>query len=235
MMVRSAAAEIRERPAYGIHEAAHYLGLSPSTLQSWALGRRYPTTSGMRHWSPLFDVADKRNRRLSFINLVEASVLAAVRRDHGVRMPAVRAALDYVRERLNVPRPLADQKFVTDGVGLFVERYGRLIDASRQGQQVLQGMLDAALRRIDRAEPGGVPIRLYPNRSPNDRERAHYVAFDPAIAFGRPALVGAGVPIAAIAERFRAGDTMTFLAQDYGVGSDAIEEAIRLADNLRAA
>lgn len=234
-MTRISAANVRERPAYSIGEAANYLGLNASTLQSWALGRHYPTSGGDRHWPALFVIADAKNRRLSFINLVEANVLAAVRRDHGVKMHSVRSALDFVRRALGVQRPLADQAFATDGVGLFVEHYGKLIEASKHGQQVLRGMLDDALKRVDRDGPGGVPIRLYPPKTPNDRDRAKYVAFDPSIAFGRPALVKAGVPIAAIADRFRAGDSMTFLAEDYGVGTEAIEEAIRLADNLRAA
>lgn len=227
--------DVTERPAYSVGEAAHYLRMSPMTLQSWALGRTYPTASGIKRWQPLFDIADKRGRRLSFINLVEANVLAAVRRDHGVAMPKVRAALDFVRAELDVARPLADEKFETDGVSLFVKRYGELINASQSGQRALRGMLDAALQRIERSAPDGVPVRLYA-RGPTDAAApSRFVAFDPNIAFGRPILVTSGVPVAAIAGRFRGGDTIHFLAEDYGVGAEAIEEALRQAELLRAA
>ena len=228
------AENVFERPTYGIREAAQYLRLNPTTLQSWALGRSYPTAKGDKHWPALFEIADHRRRLLSFTNLVEANVLAAVRRDHGVKMPNVRAALEFVQQQLQVKRPLADEKFETDGVGLFVERYGELIEASKHGQQVLRGMLDDALKRIERSEPDGVPIRLFP-RGFNQSPRSEFVAFDPMVAFGRPSLVKSGAPIAAIANRFRGGDSIAFLAEDYGVGAEAIEEAIRQADVLRAA
>ena len=43
------------------------------------------------------------------------------------------------------------------------------------------------------------------------------VEMDPRIAFGRPVLVGRGVPTAVLADRFKAGDTMTELAADFEV------------------
>ena len=233
-MKKPTAQDVRERAAYSIGEAAHYVRMNPMTLTTWALGREYQTASGAKHWAALFQIADRANRRMSFINLVEANVLRAVRRDHDLTMPSIRAALEYVQQQLGVKRPLADEKFETDGVDLFVERYGELINASKRGQIALREMLEAALHRIERAEPSGVPIRLFA-ASPDERDRSPYVAFDPAIAFGRPALVGSGAPVAAIAERFRAGDSIDTLAEDYGVERQAIEEAVRQAELLRAA
>jgi len=232
-MAKPTPKDIKERAAYGIGEASRYLHLNPTTLQSWALGRTYPTTEGEKQWPALFEIADRQNRRLSFINLVEANVLGAVRKDHGVAMPKVRAALDFVRKSLNVRRPLCDQQFETDGVDLFIQHYGKLVNVSRSGQIALEEMLRAALRRIER-NIDGIPIRLYA-AGPQDRERSAFVAFDPEIAFGRPALVGSGAPVAAINERFRAGDSIRDLAEDYGVERDAIEEAIRQAELLHAA
>ena len=58
-------------------------------------------------------------------------MLAAIRRRHGVKLPKVRKALDYVRRHFQVEHPLIDQAFQTDGLDLFVERYGGLINASR--------------------------------------------------------------------------------------------------------
>lgn len=233
MTTKSTPKSIKERPAYSIGEAARYLHLNPSTLQSWSLGRNYPTVDGLKQWPALFQIADRRTRRLSFINLVEANVIGAVRKDHGVAMPKIRAALDFVRDNLNVSRPLCDQQFETNGVDLFVKHYGDLVNASRSGQVALEEMLRAALRRIER-NVDGVPVRLYAAGA-HERGRSTFVAFDPEIAFGRPALVGSGAPVAAINGRFRAGDSIRDLAEDYGVERDAIEEAIRQAELLRAA
>jgi uncharacterized protein (DUF433 family) len=233
-MKKLAAEDIRERPAYAIGEAARYLHLNEMTLASWALGRSYRTADGNKRWPALFQIADRVHRRMSFINLVEGNVLVAVRREHQIAIPKIRAALEFVREQLGVSRPLCDQQFETNGVDLFVERYGQLINASKKGQIALREMLQAALRRIEREGPTGAPVRLYA-AAPDERDRSKYVAFDPAVAFGRPALVGSGAPVAAIAERFRAGDSIDALAEDYAVERPAIEEAVRQAGLLRAA
>ena len=232
-MERKANHDIREQPAYGITEAAHYLRLPPATLSSWTLGRDYETADGTRRWKPLIQAVDSRHRRLSFVNLVEAHVLAAIRRDHRIRIPSVRNALNYVSQKLGRARPLWDEIFETDGASLFVEKYGALINASRQGQLTMRELLAAHLRRIER-DSHRIPIRLYPARSGGD-EPSCFVAIDPRIAFGRPALIGAGVPVAVLADRFRGGDSVTLLAGDYGVDRDAVEEALRQADLLRAA
>jgi uncharacterized protein (DUF433 family) len=232
-MERPSVIDVRNRPAYSVGEAASYVHMSPATLQSWALGRKYPIADGEKTWPALFEIADRDARRLSFANLVEANVLAALRRDHRIAMPKVRAALDFVRERLRVNRPLLDQQFETDGVDLFVEHYGNLINASRSGQHALEEMIRAALRRIER-DDAGFPIRLFPI-GPRASERSPYVAFDPMIAFGRPAIVGAGAPVEVVYDRFEAGDSTDDLAADYGVERAAIEEAIRQAGHFRRA
>ena len=56
-----------------------------------------------------------------------------------------------------------------------------------------------------------------------------------SIAFGRPVLVGKGVPTAVLADRFKAGDTLADMAQDYDTSTQAIEEAIRCELSRREA
>lgn len=233
-MSRPTANSVREQPAYSIGEVADYLRMNAMTLQSWALGRDYATSSGTKRWQPLFKIADTKRRRLSFVNLVEASVLSALRRERGLAMPNIRDALTYVSRTLGVTRPLADQSFETDGVDLFVERYGELVNASRHGQLAIRELLQEALQRIEREGPDHVPIRLYPPKA-DSHGRSNYVVFDPEMAFGRPSLVHSGVPIAVIADRFQAGDSIAVLAHDYNVEQEAIEEAVRQAGRLKAA
>lgn len=73
--------DLRNTPAYGIPEAAGYLRLPVSTLRAWMLGQRYRVRREPKVFRPVIGIADRKNRQLSFINLVEAFVLAAVRRD----------------------------------------------------------------------------------------------------------------------------------------------------------
>ena len=58
-MERKANHDIREQPAYGVTEAAHYLRLPPATLSSWTLGRDYETADGTRRWKPLIQSGPK--------------------------------------------------------------------------------------------------------------------------------------------------------------------------------
>ena len=77
--------DLHSLPAYGIKEAAHYLSIPNATLRSWVLGRHYPTGTGKRFFWPIIELPDKDQRLLSFVNLVEAHVLDAIRRHKGLR------------------------------------------------------------------------------------------------------------------------------------------------------
>jgi DNA-binding transcriptional regulator YiaG len=47
----------REIARYGIKEAAKSLGMPVATLDSWVNGRKYPTSTGLRFFKPLIDLA----------------------------------------------------------------------------------------------------------------------------------------------------------------------------------
>src|SRR5258705_318993 len=82
---------------YHVAAAAHYLRMPEQTLRSWVVGRTYPVSGLSKRSRPLIALDDPSRRYLSFINLVEAHVLAAIRRHHGVKLPKVRSALDYLK------------------------------------------------------------------------------------------------------------------------------------------
>ncbi len=142
--------------AYSLKEAAHHVQLPPATVRSWILGRRYRTEAGERVFQPLLKIIDPQARLLSFRDLVELHVLGAVRREHRVRMPAVRKAIAFLRKTLQTNHPLSCQEMLTDGKDLFIERYGKLVSASESGQMALREVLDLYLQRIERGA-GGVP------------------------------------------------------------------------------
>jgi len=218
-------------PAYSVAEAAHYLRMPEETLRSWVVGRLYPVAGQPKRSRPLIRLDDPKRQYLSFINLVEAHVLAAIRRRHGVKLPKVRIALDYVRRQFHVPRPLIDQAFQTDGLDLFVERYGDLINASQDGQRAMKEIIGVYLKRIER-DPKGLPIKLYPFTRDTQAEAApasdpRVVVMNPTVSFGRPVIAGTGIPVSSIYERYKAGDSVAELAQDFNLETGAIEEAIR--------
>ncbi len=224
----------RDLPAYRLPEAGHYLRMPVATLRSWVVGRHYPTRSGKRFFRPLIELPDRRVLVLSFMNLVEAHVLDAIRREHEIPLVKVRRALDYLKRQFPSRHPLADQRFETDGLDLFVERYGSLINISREGQLAVRHLLEAHLRRIERDETG-LAVRLFPFTRRRELEEPRVVVIDPRVSFGRPVLVGTGIPTSVIAERYKAGESMDQLADDYGRQRLEIEEAIRCELEVQAA
>lgn len=215
----------REVPAYGLAEAAYYLGVPAATLRSWVLGRDYKVADGTRRFAPIIEITDRKRRLLSFVNLVEAHVLSALRREHAIQLPKVRTAIAYLRNQLQSRHPLADQQFETDGLDLFVQKYGQLINITRDGQLAMRNVLQSFLKRVKR-DTQGAPVKLYLFVR-GAVEEPFAVVVDPAVSFGRPVLEGTGIPTEILAQRYKAGDSYEQLVEDYGRPKEEIEEAIR--------
>ena len=214
----------RYLPAYSVAEGAHYLGLPTATLRAWSLGQRMGDKPPFR---AILRLPDAETPILSFVNLVEAHVLSALRREHRVPLQTIRKAIQYLHRQFPSPHPLADHAFATDGVTLFVEKFGELLQVPGSGQMAMQKLLEAHLERISR-DAFGVPIKLYPfTRWRGDTKEPKAVEIDPRLSFGRPVLVGTGIPTAVIAERYKAGETIAELAEDYHRQATEIEEALR--------
>jgi uncharacterized protein (DUF433 family) len=90
------------------------------------------------------------------------------------------------------------------------------------------------LSRIER-NAAGVPVKLYLFTRSRRADEPKVVAIDPYVSFGRPVLVGTGIPTAVIAERYKAGESIQALAEDYERPPCDIEEAIRCELNTQAA
>lgn len=209
--------DLREVPAYSIAEAAGYLRLPKSTLRAWLLGQQA--------FRAVIDIADRHGRQMSFINLVEAFVLSGIRRRHNVPLPKVRKAVDYLRRTFKTPRPLADEQFATDGVHLFVEKFGALIGATQEGQVQLREVILDRLKYVLR-DPKGVPekIVLFAAHGPAHKGD---VVIDPRLSFGRPVIDGVGVRTSILAERFKAGELIDELAREFNAAPEAIQNALR--------
>jgi uncharacterized protein (DUF433 family) len=216
----------RDIPGYTIKDAAKYLRIPSGTISFWVKGRNYPTANGVIFFKPLIVTQELKPTLLSFTNLVEIHVLRAIRKHHKIQLDKVRKALDYIYEQFQVPHPLAHKEFRTDGVDLFIEKYGSLIKASKAGQTDLKDALNTHLERIE-PDATGLAIKLYPFTRSHEEDNPRILVIDPRIAFGRLVIADTGIATSVLAERHHAGDSIDDLADDYECDRSIIEEAIR--------
>ncbi len=228
----------REIPTYTLGEAAQYLRIPRTTIRDWVTGRSLQDGTVTRRSQPIIPVSKSTPRLLSFINLVEVHVLDAIRRQHNISLDKVRKAIQFLQKQFPSQHPLVDHNFETNGINLFIEKYGQLINITQEGQLAIKNIMKAHLKRIER-DAKGIPQKLYPFT----HKRAFYsgeiepatVVIDPRVSFGRPSIIGTGIPTSIIAERYKAGETVEDLAEDYGLQPLQIQEAIRAVLTVEAA
>lgn len=221
----------RTLPLYSVRGAAFLLALHPATLRTWIYGRARRGGEGGT-LEPL--IQTPLAGRLSFVNLTEAHVLAAIRRRHGVPLPKVRQALDFIKRRNPTSlHPLVEEDFETNGVDLFVRHFEGPVNASRGGQMAIKEVIEVHLHRIAR-DDSGLPVRLFPfvrtqTHSSLEalRDDPKTIVVDPAMSFGQPILSGTNISTQTLISRFRAGDSIIELADDFELKSQLVEDAIR--------
>lgn len=211
--------DVREFPRYSIPEAAFYVRIPANTLRAWTLGQDYITNTGVhRTFKPLIELADKRNKLLSFYNLVEAHILRFTTEKRGVPFQNVRKALDYVHEQIPGKHPLLTNNFETSGKEMFIQYLGQTINATAHGQQVMREVLEKYLALIPR-DGYGLPIRVFPIHSKR-------LAIDPLFSSGKPIVRDKGIMASILWGRSKSGETEAEIARDYGLTEIEVKEAV---------
>lgn len=215
--------EIKLLPAYPLAEAARYLGSNPSTLRAWFHGRDYKVRGQIKNAKAVLSAAGGKGEPISFLDLIEAHVLLAIRKGYGIPMKNFRKAMEYLREVGGDLHFLAHRDFLHDRKNLYVKWENKLMSLSERGQLVGREIVAEGLKQILYGEDD-YASRFFPR---NDDRRQEAIVLDPNINFGRPCLVRLGVGAEAIASRFFAGEKFDDLVQDYAATREEIEEAIR--------
>ena len=205
----------RQRPLYSIREAGHYIGVLPSTLRSWV--------SASTSKTPLIKIPDKNDKRMSFNNLVEAHVLASLRKQHGIKMQSIRAAIEYAESEMKISPLLLRDELRTSAGDIFWLELNRLVNLSRSGQLAIRRLIESSLRRIDR-DSFALPVRLYP--FVNARSDRKTILIDPTISFGQPVVNESGISTANIIRRIDAGESIEEVANDYSLDVQVVEDVI---------
>jgi uncharacterized protein (DUF433 family)/DNA-binding transcriptional MerR regulator len=210
--------DVREFPRYSISEAAFYARIPVTTLHAWTQGQDYVTRDGIhRTFRPLIALADKKNRLLSFYNLVEAHVLRSTT-EQGVPLKNVRRALDYVHDAIPGRHPLLTHDFEVSGKEVFIRHLGNTINATQYGQIAMREILDKYLKLIAR-DGHGLPIRVFPINSKR-------LAIDPMFSSGKPIVKDRGITASVLWGRNKSGEPVPEIAKDYGLTEIEVKEAI---------
>jgi uncharacterized protein (DUF433 family) len=163
-------------------------------------------------------LADKKNKLLSFYNLVEAHILRATT-ERGVPLKNVRKALSYVYETIPGAHPLLTREFETSGKEMFITHLGATINATAHGQTAIREILQQYLTLVPR-DSAGLPIRIFPRDS-------KHLAIDPLFASGKPIVRNKGIIASVLWGRNRSGESEKQIADDYGLTELEVKEAIR--------
>jgi uncharacterized protein (DUF433 family) len=222
-----------ECPAYTKTDAARMTGVPISTVRNWVLGRSEDSGQGRVGFEPAIRLDDPTNEFLSFRNLVELHVLAAIRRDYQLKLPVVRRATQFLRDKFRIAHPLATVQMLTDGRDLLIKQGLEILNTSRGGQIEMK-WISACLERIEYDRDGKLQ-KLFPFTTTDPSRDFKAVVIDPRSQFGRPCLRDVGVPTEVIMSRFAAGERIEELAGDFGIEAKLIEEAIRFEQPGRAA
>lgn len=224
----------REIPIYSIPLAAQYLRLRKDRLRDWVGGWYSQTKTDKHFFEPLIELPQHNNLKLlpqskttllSFTNLVEAHVLIAIVKATGFSRKQLSTTLKCVNRNFSTPHLYARIEFQVEGIAVLFEKFGQKLAASGREQEARQ-ILDIYFDRIVRDE-AGLPIKLFPFTKLPGSDEPKTVMIDPRISFGRPVLAGTGIPTAMLAERYKAGDSIDELAEDYNCDRLQIEEGIR--------
>ncbi len=127
----------------------------------------YPTKDGQRFFNPImeppkraFGKEQEKVSSLSFINLVEAHVLSAIRTEYGLPLYKARDAVEYLRQHFGSRHPLAEFDLETDRMDLFISEFSTILNVSRSGQLAMHDIVKVFLERIERSSEGS-PLRFY--------------------------------------------------------------------------
>ena len=218
----------RTSPLYTFSEAAHLAHVSTQTVRNWLRG--YATKYG--DVAPLFRPSKEQGPMVSFFQLIEIVVAARFRKAQRVKFPTVRRAYNNLKAETRLEHPFAHAQLEALG--------GHIVQYLREDK------LDANLRAVDTPEqwtlPQLVAETIQQFEYDPDLVRRWYpvgksipIVVDPAISTGLPTILGRGVTVGAIYRRFKAHQRMDFIAGDFDIDRDVIEEVVRYADEVAIA
>lgn len=219
-----------ETPLYTVAEAARFLGVPTPTFATWAKGyvRRPPGRPAVLGAPIITSFAAERGYpSIPFVGLAEAMVLAAFRRG-GISLQHIRRAVAIIEREVGLEHALASERLYTDGAVILYDYAQAEHDTELDGltevvsrQRVFSPMVMDYLKRITYGGDGWA-VRLV---SPMTARPV--VLADPQRSFGQPIFVHGGVRVEDVLDRWRAGEPLADVAEDFGVPAKDVEDLLR--------
>jgi len=167
---------------------------------------------------------------LSFLELVEAKVVAACRAQ-GISAKRVRHAREFAAQRLDADYPFATRGFATDGSHLLYEFEQTTRDApkgplfvdigSAAAQTTLPGYIQDVVELLEFANVGlDWPTCFYPQGIDEP------LTVDPTFRGGQLTIKGRGIFVDSIWGRWKAGESVDFIARDFRISTADVQAAI---------
>jgi uncharacterized protein (DUF433 family) len=221
---------ILEREMFSEAEAARLLRVPQSTLHYWLDGGKYRG----KNYKPVIRVEPRGDRSVTWAEFVEAGLLREYRRTHRVPMAELRTFIDLLRERYDVPYPLAHRKpFVSGGRQLVLEAQDEsgldaeyCLVAVTRGQLILTPPAEAFVDRV--TWEGDWAAEWRPHDDP-----ASPVRMAPTVRFGRPNVKGISTEV--LWEHVDAGEDFEDVAEAFDLEVSDVRWALAYETSLRAA
>lgn len=219
-------------PLYTVAEAARFLGAPPTTVGTWARGyTRRPRGRREVVGAPIISstIAGRGAPSIPFIGLAEGMVIAAFR-NAGVSLQHIRRAVEVLEQQIGVQHALASQHLYTDGAVILFDYAQRAGDEALgeltvvvSRQRVFPEVVRDYLTRIEFGSDEWATRLVCP------AIEEHVVVVDPARAFGQPIFLRGAARVEDVMDRFRAGDRLSDVANDFGVPVEDVEDYLRVA------
>ncbi len=218
-------------PLYTVAEAARFLGVPTSTFATWSKGyASRPPSRPPVIGAPIVtsSVAERGYPSIPFVGLAEAMVLAAFRRG-GVSLQHIRRVVSVIEREIGLEHALASRRLYTDGAVILYdhaeaehdEELGGLTEVVSR-QRVFARVIREYLKRI---EYGGDD---WAARLVSPATARSLVVADPERSFGQPIFIHGGVRVEDVLDRWRAGESLVEVAEDFGVPPEDVEDILRV-------
>lgn len=212
--------DIFNDPLFTPREVSVFLEIPRSTVYHWL-------RVGSRGGAPLVHHVPVDHRgaaSVPFAALVEAYVLRALRNELGFTKRQIADTVLDVRNTFGTDFGLASKRIATDGIDIFIEHADGEFARVGDHQVLIRDIVGDYLRYITWSDDSDYAARLQLPGFSKDAQ----VIVDPRFAWGDPVVERNKVPIRAVVDLWAAGESLSVVADEYGLTVREAEEICRV-------